>query len=168
MREKYLAQLGEKLGAPVDEFGIYSRPGGMSTAVSYSVSGGLGMFSNSEGKKASGGLPMNVILALTVAELVVFEMKAGMTGSLKLGDPLRRLPRSGVRAEIAGQSSTGARLRFTVDGASFELDANKLPGMDIEWNLRLVNALAAAGPAPAQAPTPPSGRPLPPPPPPAT
>src|SRR6185312_5347385 len=115
MREKYLAQLGEKLGAPAEEFGIYSRPGGMSTAVSYSVSGGLGMFSNSEGKKASGGLPMNVILALTATELVVFEMKAGMTGSLKLGEPLRRWPRSAVRAEIAGQSSTGARLRFTVD-----------------------------------------------------
>ena len=104
MREKYLAQLGEKLGAPAEEFGIYSRPGGMSTAVSYSVSDGLGMFSNSEGKKASGGLPMNVILALTAAELVVFEMKAGMTGSLKLAEPLRRWPRSAVRAEIAGRA----------------------------------------------------------------
>ena len=157
MREKYLAQLGEKLGAPAEEFGIYSRPGGMSTAVSYSVSGGLGMFSNSEGKKASGGLPMNVILALTAAELVVFEMKAGMTGSLKLGEPLRRWPRSAVRAEIAGQSSTGARLRFTVDDGSFELDANKLPGMDIEWNLQLVNALAEAPPPPTPNLPPPGG-----------
>jgi len=165
MREKYLAQLGEKLGAAAEEFGIYSRPGGMSTAVSYSVSGGLGMFSNSEGKKASGGLPMNVILALTAAELVVFEMKAGMTGSLKLGEPLRRWPRSAVRAEIAGQSSTGARLRFTVDEGSFELDANKLPGMDIGWNLGLVNALAGA-PAPPTPSLPPPGSALPPPPPP--
>ena len=57
-----------------------------------------------------------------------------------------------VRAEIAGQSSTGARLRFTVDDESFELDANKLPGMDIEWNLALVNALAGAPPAPAPPP----------------
>src|SRR5262245_62080509 len=126
MREKYLAQLGGKLGAAVDELGIYSRPGGMSTALSFAVSDGLGMLGNSEGKKASGGLPMNVILALTASELVVFEMKAGMTGSLKLGDPLRRWPRASVRAEVASQGATGARLRFTVDGDTFELDANKL------------------------------------------
>ena len=62
-------------------------------------------------------------------------MKAGMTGKLKLNDPLRRFPRNQVQAEIAGQSSMGARLRFTTDEGSFELDANKLPGMDIDWNL---------------------------------
>ena len=43
---------------------------------------------------------MNVLLALTAAELVVFEMKAGMTGKLKLKDPLRRFPRNQVEAEV--------------------------------------------------------------------
>ena len=172
MREKYLAQLSEKLGVPVDEFGVYSRPGGMSTAVSFAFSDGVGMLSNSEGKKASGGLPMNVIVALSASELVVFEMKAGMTGSLKLADPLRRWPRAAVSAELAGQSSMGARLRFTVDDGAFELDANKLPGMDIDWNLRLVDALARTPPAPAPPtsallpPPPAAGSALPPPPPP--
>ena len=157
MREKYLSQLGEKVGTPVDEFGIYSRPGGMSAAVSFAVSDGLGMLSNSEGKKASGGLPMNVILALTASELVVYEMKAGMTGSLKLGDPLRRWPRSSVSSEIASESSAGARFRYHVPDGAFELDANKLPGMDIDWNLSLVRQLAGGPPAPGwPAPPPPA------------
>ena len=146
--EGYKRQLGEKLGSPVAEIGIYSRPGGMSTALAFAFSDGVGMLGTSEGKKASGGLPMNVIMALTASELAVFEYKAkGMGGTLKLGDALLRSPRAGVRAEITGQGSTSARLRFTrSDGGSFELDANKLPGMDIEWNLRLVAALGLLPP----------------------
>ena len=72
----------------------------MSAAVSYSVSDGLGMFSNSEGKKASGGLPMNVILALTAAELVVFETEAGMT---KYSAAVLMPPRPRVDPELLRQ-----------------------------------------------------------------
>lgn len=164
--EGYKAQLGEKIGAPVEQIGIYSRPGGMSAAVSYAFSDGVGMFRDSQGKKASGGLPMNVIMALTASELVVFEYKAkGMGGTLKLGDALIREPRAGLTAEVTGRGSYGARLKFSNRDGSFELDANKLPGMDIEWNLQLVNALAGAPPPPA-ANLPPLGGALPPPPPP--
>ncbi len=153
--EAYKAQLGEKIGAPVEEIGIYSRPGGMSAAVSYAFSDGIGMWRDGQGKKASGGLPMNVIMALTASELVVFEYKAkGMGGTLKLGDALVRESRAGLTAEVSGRGSYGARLEFSnSSGGSFELDANKLPGMDIEWNLRLVDALAGAPPAPAPPPS---------------
>jgi hypothetical protein len=162
LRQYYIDPLTEKLGTPVELCGVYSRPGATSAALSFAVSDGVGMFTDSEGKKASGGLPMNVVLALTASELVIFEMKAGMTGKLKLKDPLRRFPRNQTQAEIAGQNSMGARLRFTTNEGSFELDANKLPGMDIEWNLTLVHALE--GPPPSPQP-PPSTSTLPPPPP---
>ena len=162
LRQYYIDPLSEKLGTPVELCGVYSRPGATSAALSFAVSDGVGMFTDSEGKKASGGLPMNVILALTASELVIFEMKAGMTGKLKLKDPLRRFARNQVQAEIVGESSMGARLRFTTSEGSFELDANKLPGMDIEWNLALVRALE--GPPPSPQP-PPSASTLPPPPP---
>ena len=162
LRQYYIDPLSEKLGTPVEACGVYSRPGAASAAVSFAFSDGVGMFTDSEGKKASGGLPMNVILALTAAELVVFEMKAGMTGKLKLNDPLRRFPRNQVEAEVAGEGSMGARLRFTTSEGSFELDANKLPGMDIEWNLTLVRALEGR---PASPQPPPSASTLPPPPP---
>jgi hypothetical protein len=36
--------------------------------------------------------------------------------------------------EIVSQGSTGARLPFAVDGGTFELDANTLPGMSFDWN----------------------------------
>ncbi len=162
LRQYYIDPLSQKLGTPVELCGVYSRPGATSAALSFAVSDGVGMFADSEGKKASGGLPMNVILALTASELVIFEMNAGMTGKLKLKEPLRRFPRNEVQAEIAGQNSMGARLRFATNEGSFELDANKLPGMDIEWNLTLVRALE--GP-PASPQPPPSTSTLPPPPP---
>ena len=41
----------------------------MSTALAFAFSDGVGMLGASEGKKASGGLPMNVIMALTASEL---------------------------------------------------------------------------------------------------
>ena len=104
LRQYYIDPLSEKLGTPVEACGVYSRPGAASAAVSFAFSDGVGMFADSEGKKASGGLPMNVLLALTAAELVVFEMKAGMTGKLKLKDPLRRFPRNRSRPRSPGRA----------------------------------------------------------------
>jgi hypothetical protein len=162
LRKYYIEPLSEKLGTPVEVCGVYSRPGATSAALNFAISDGIGMFTDSEGKKASGGLPMNVILALTASELVIFEMKAGMTGKLKLNDPIRRFPRHQLQAEITGQNSMGACLRFTTNEGTFALDANKLPGMDIDWNLALVRALEGPPPSP---PPPPSTSTLPPPPP---
>ncbi len=102
--EGYKRQLAEKLGAPVAEIGIYSRPGGLSTALAFAFSDGVGMLGSSEGKKASGGLPMNVIMALTTSELAIFEYKAkGMGGTLKLGDALLRAPRAGLPRRSPGR-----------------------------------------------------------------
>lgn len=81
--QKYLSawtqQASERLGEPVEAVGLFSRTGAFTTAAAYQVSGGLGMLLNFFGKKKGGGLPMNVLAALTADKVHVFDYRPRRT-----------------------------------------------------------------------------------------
>jgi hypothetical protein len=142
-RQKYIEAASEKLGRPVEAVGLFSRPGWASTMALgfFSYLGHL--ISNRAGAAKSGGLPMNVILAVTSDEVYAFDFTPKGT-SVKLKEPVGIWPRAEVRAERIGTGAVADRIRFHLAGGEpIELASNKMPGSSSDFNAPVVDLLAA-------------------------
>jgi hypothetical protein len=141
--DEYAAQYREIVQAAVPEeevlaVGVLCRPNGLMSAV---APGGL--FIRLAGKKKSGGLPMNVIVAVTATRVLFYDFRPRMM-AIKLKGLARTLPRQGLRVTI-GAGTMATRVTFTeADGSSFELDSNKSIGQYDRLNDQLLGTLGAA------------------------
>lgn len=140
-RQKYLAAVSKHLGEPAEQVGMFTQPGGMGSALTAQMSPLAGTLMRREGRKKTGGMPMNVIIGLTADQVHVFSFKPKGT-SIKLKDTVVTWPRAQVRVEPAGDGTLANRFRFHLpDGETIELDSNKMPGAS-DFNQPLVEALS--------------------------
>ena len=128
--------------------GMLTPPGTMKSVLVGQASPLIGMIMRRKGKKASGGFPMNVLMAVTPTRLVTFGYKPKGT-KIKVKDRLTEWPRRHVRVEL-GKGGISQRLHFTFsDGQTIELDALRSVGQYDRMNdpffasLGLVRAHAA-------------------------
>src|SRR5687768_1575161 len=128
--------------------GMLAPPGTMKSVLVGQASPLIGMIMRRKGKKASGGFPMNVLMAVTPTRLITFGYRPKGT-KIKVEERLTEWPRRHVRVEI-GKGGISQRLHFTFsDGQSIELDALRSVGQYDRMNdpffasLGLVRANAA-------------------------
>jgi hypothetical protein len=144
-RQKYIADVSAHIGEPVQAVGIFSRPGAMNSLLLGKLSPMAGSIKNQSSRGKAGGLPQNVVIAVTADRVFVFGYKPRGT-SLKLKDPIGVFERRGMRAEVVSQGSLANRIRFHLpNGDSIELDSNKMPGSSSDFNAPVIEALALAG-----------------------
>jgi hypothetical protein len=144
-RQKYIADVSAHIGEPVQAVGIFSRPGAMNSLFLGKLSPMAGSIKNQSSRGKAGGLPQNVVIAVTADRVFVFGYKPRGT-SLKLKDPIGVFERRGMRAEVVSQGSLANRIRFHLpNGDSIELDSNKMPGSSSDFNAPVIEALALAG-----------------------
>lgn len=141
--DEYAAQYRQAVQAAVPDeevlaVGILCRPNGLLSAV---APGGL--FMRLAGKKKSGGLPMNVVAAVTPTRVLFFDFRPRMT-SIKVKGLAKSVARQGLRVTL-GTGNLATRITFhQADGSSFELDSNKSIGQYDRLNDQLLGALGAA------------------------
>jgi hypothetical protein len=125
--EQYVEMYRSTVQAAVTEeqvlaVGIMTPPGTMKSVLVSQGSPLIGMIMRRKGKKASGGFPMNFLMAVTPTRLITFGYKPRGT-KIKLEERLTEWPRRHVRVEL-GQSGMSQRMRFTFsDGQTIEADA---------------------------------------------
>lgn len=141
-RQKYMESLQPKVEAPIQEIGVFSRPGSMGSVFLSQVSPAAAMIKNRSSKGKAGGLPQNVVLALTEDKVYVFGFKPRGFG-IKVKDPIAVWDRSGVVVSVTGESAVAKHLHFQLsDGEAIELDSNQMPGFPNDFNLPFVLALS--------------------------
>jgi hypothetical protein len=143
-RRRYVEDMSAHIGQPVEVVGIFSRPGSMNSMFLGKLSPLAGSIKNQSSRGKAGGLPQNVALGVTADKVFVFGYKPKGTG-LKLKDPIGVFERSAFRAEVVSQGTLANRIRFHLpDGDSIELDSNKMPGSNSDFNAPVIQALAIA------------------------
>jgi hypothetical protein len=136
-RQKYIADVSAHIGEPVQAVGIFSRPGAMNSLLLGKLSPMAGSIKNQSSRGKAGGLPQNVVIAVTADRVFVFGYKPRGIGVFE---------RRGMRAEVVSQGSLANRIRFHLpNGDSIELDSNKMPGSSSDFNAPVIEALALAG-----------------------
>ena len=141
-RTRYKETLQAKVDSPIREVGVFSRPGGMGSVFLYKVSPAAAMIKNRAAKGKAGGLPQNVVLALTDDKVYVFGFKPSGRG-IKVKEPLAVWDRNGVVVNVTGESALAKRLMFQLGtGETVELDSNQMPGFASDFNLPFVLALS--------------------------
>ena len=99
------------------------------------------MAKNRAAKGKAGGLPQNVIVAVTDDEVVFFPFKPKGRG-IKATDPIVAWPRSSVAANITSESTLAKRIQFQVAGEEpIELDSNQMPGYPSDFNTPILQVL---------------------------
>ncbi len=111
-------------GEPILAAAIFSRPGAVNMAFEEP---GLDTWAKDRrAKKASGGLPMNVLLVVTASKVHVFDYKLSGFGKRLKRPPMMAWDRSGVSVLGAADDTLTTRLAFEVpDLGTIELDAVK-------------------------------------------
>lgn len=139
--QTYAASLQPAVPEAILAVGVLSRPGAMGAVLASQLSGGAWMVMNHKGKKQSGGLPQNVVLALTPTSVYVFNFKPGWGGKLKIKAPIAVWRRDTFMTSIDQPGSLAARVHFHfVDGSEIQLDWNRGFGGE-GFNAPLLNAL---------------------------
>ncbi len=104
--------------------GVLSRPGSIGAGLATQVSGLLATVMSKKGKDASGGLPLNVVVAATPTRLLAFDFKP-KGASIKLRQRVAEWPRAGMQVTTE-KKTTATRLTFQFgDGTRIELDSNR-------------------------------------------
>jgi hypothetical protein len=143
-RQRYTEVLQPKVASPIREIGVFSRPGSMGSVFVSKISPAAAMLKNRSAKGKAGGLPQNVILALTDEQVYVFPFKPKGRG-IKASDPVLVFDRASVAATVVSESSLAKRVQFQVDGQDpIELDSNQMPGYPSDFNNPVLAALEGA------------------------
>lgn len=134
-QEKWKASLEGKVPGEVLAVGLFSRPGSMGNMVASMVSPLAGMLGNHGSKKRAGGLPQNVVLAITADEVHVFPYKGTATGGIKVKQPVVVWPRSAVHLAHAGSGAMTDTFHVEIAGQEpIQLDSYKMPGSSSDFN----------------------------------
>ena len=140
-RAKYLAAVQPHVDGEARAVGMFSRPGSMGAALLSQASGLAGTLALRSGRRKSGGLPMNVIVAITDASVYVFDYKPKGTG-IKIKDTVAVWDRGSVRVASSEAGTLADRLVVHLgEGEAIELDSNKMPGFKSEFNEPLIRML---------------------------
>ncbi len=143
-RQKYRETVAKHLGQPVEAVeavGVFSRPGSMGNLMLGKLSPLAAAARSRAAKAKTGGLPQNVVLAVTADRVYVFAYKPSGT-KLKLKDPIAVWDRSQVRVEVLKEGMAANRLRVHLpDGDAIELDSNRMPGSSDDFNAPVLTAL---------------------------
>jgi hypothetical protein len=141
-RARYLAAVDGHVEGEARAVGMFSRPGSMGAALMSQGSALASTIARLSGKKKSGGLPMNVIVAATNDSVYVFDYKPKGTG-IKIKDTVAVWDRSAVRVTATEEGTLADRLVIELgDGEAIQLDANKMPGFRSEFNEPLIRMLS--------------------------
>ncbi|MEL7207984.1 MAG: hypothetical protein AAGK32_07075 [Actinomycetota bacterium] len=144
--EKYRAKLTEQLAphvpGEVRAVGMFTRPGSYGMAAAMQVSGLAGSLMGRSGAKKAGGLPLNVLVAVSDDTVHVFDYKPKGT-KVKVKDEVATWARSDLRVERAKEGAVASRIVFHLPGdETIELDAPKLMGSSSDFNAPLVELLS--------------------------
>ena len=140
-RAKYLAAVQAHVEGAARAVGMFSRPGSMGAALLSQASGLAGTLALRSGQKKAGGLPMNVIIAVTDESVYVFDYKPKGTG-IKIKDTVAIWDRGSVRVTTTEEGTLADRLAVQLgDGEAIQLDSNKMPGFKSEFNKPLIRML---------------------------
>lgn len=90
----------ELLGEPVLAAGMFSRPGSTKIAALGPLSPLLSLFLSGKGKRLSGGLPHDFVIAVTETKIYALEQK-----------------QSGLKVKVTGQLASWDRGTLTITGA---------------------------------------------------
>jgi len=133
----------EVLDERVVAAGALSRAGAMSNTLLAQFSGIASHIMNRSNKRTSGGLPQNVVVAVTATRVLFFGYK--LKGAAPVVTELAlTLLRSNVRAVATpGRLATAVEFQLA-DGTSFQLDSNCGDGQYRSLNDGLLLALGAA------------------------
>lgn len=144
--DRYLSDLSPHVQGEIRAVGLLSRPGAMTGTMLGQVSGLARMINNAGGKKKAGGLPPNVVLAVTDSQVYVFRYKpGGWGGGLKVKDPLVVWPREAIHVQHTGSGTLADTLTIHIAGQDpIQLDSNKLPGFKSDFNAPLFQELAGS------------------------
>jgi hypothetical protein len=144
--QRYLADLAPHVQGEIRAMGVLSRPGAMAGVMLGQISGIGRMINNAGAKKKSGGLPPNVVLAVTDTHVYVFNYKAGgWGGGLKVKDPLVVWPREAIHVQHTASGTLADTLTINIAGQEpIQLDSNKMPGFKSDFNTPLFQVLAGS------------------------
>lgn len=142
-QSRYREAVQEKLGGEeVLAVGLFHRTGSYGAMALEQVSGLASMAASALGKKKAGGMPQNLILAVTAQRLHAFGYSPKGT-KIKVKDEEAVWDRSDVQLSTEGKSLTQ---RITIssptEGEKVELDTSKLGGPD--FNRELYDLLGSA------------------------
>lgn len=145
--EKYRAVVQEAVPEEqVLAVGVLSRPGSMGAALAAQGSGLAYLGMNKHGKNASGGLPTNVVVAVTPSRVIAFDFRPKMT-SIKLKGRAAEWTRAGLQV-TAERNTLATRLTFAwPNGAVVQLDSNRSIGQYNRMNDAFMAALGCAVPS---------------------
>ena len=140
-REKYVEAVAPHVEGEVEAIGLFSRAGSMGAAVLSQVSPLAGALKLGRGRKKGGGLPMNVVLAVTHDKVYAFDFKPKGFG-LKIKETAAVWDRAAVRVAPTSEGVLADRLEVRIgDAEPIELDSNKMPGLKSEFNEPLIRLL---------------------------
>jgi hypothetical protein len=144
--QRYLDDLAPHVQGQVLAMGVLSRPGAMAGVLVGQVSGIGRMINNAGAKKKAGGLPQNVVLAVTEHHVYVFNYKpGGWGGGLKVKDPIVVWPREAIHVQHTGSGTLADTLTINIAGQEpIQLDSNKMPGFKSDFNAPLFQLLAGS------------------------
>ncbi len=131
---------------PVLAVGVLSRPGSLSTSLLVKLSPLAALFRNRHARGAAGGLPQNVVAAVTPTRVLFFSFRPKMQ-SIVVRERVGELPRAGL-VVTALPGSLATRLTFhTAHGDELELDSNRNMGVYRQLNDGLLGQLGVVLPA---------------------
>jgi hypothetical protein len=143
-REVYLRAVQPYVDDPVLAAGMLSRSGGVARMGVAKVSPLAGLIMGARAKKASGGLPTNVIVAVTSQRVHLFDYSPRGTG-FKVKREVATWARRNMRVTTEDKmTATRLRVELVDSGQTVELDAMKGGG---GFNDELIELLMAS-PAP--------------------
>lgn len=111
------------LGEPVLAAGVFSRPGSMANVAIMQVSPLVSMLRGFAGKRKAGGLPPNVVLAVTAHSAHAFAFKPSY-GGVKVKAEVARWSRHELRVEGGSPGLLAQRVLLAIGDERIELDVN--------------------------------------------
>jgi hypothetical protein len=148
-RDRYMADLAPHVQGQIRAVGIFSRPGSMTSVMIGQLSGAGHMVHSLMNKKKAGGLPMNVVLAVTDDQVYLWKYKpGGWGGGLKVKDPIVVWPRAAIHAQQTGQGTWAKNIVIEIAGQEpIQLDSNQMPGFPNDFNDPFLAVFAGGNPA---------------------
>jgi len=168
-RQKYQETLQPLVPEPIVTVGLLSISGAGAAGAMRMASPLAGRLMGRSASKQAGGLPKDLVLAITATSIHAFGYKPKGSGIKTKGDPFV-WARSDLRVTPAAGQAWGSKVWFDFDDAGERLELETSPFMGGEFNQPMFDLFATSypsGAAPAAPPVQAAAPPPPPPPPPA-
>ncbi len=142
-RTRYHEAVQAACDQPVEAIAVLTRPGAIGNVLTSQFSGLLYLLKERSAKKKGGGLPRNVIAALTPTSVELFDYRPRGTG-IKLRAKVATWARAGLRIEADTPGPMSQRLHVTLpDGTTLDVDSARGMGSS-EMNGPFLRALGVA------------------------